>query len=359
MIDFTAGGIFAAALGTRSRVIKRAISRVDDVCCYAPRFGNYWRERYYELLREVTGFECAVAFCEGSVAVEACWRICRVYTGRPGIWGGLVDPDEVGSDRPRCDAFHGWTLGAMIAAGRMTYPELGIYPELGASRFGQSSSMTACMIIEPYHAPSAQFHRIDPTINRIRGLQEEFPDILLCIDEIQGGFGRTGKMFAYEHYDGLKPDFVTVGKLAGGGMPLSAVLGPKEIMESDAVKEFGHLHSTHSGHPVMCSIGIAVLEEIIGQKLIERSAELGFLLHQGLSSFPVQTHGKGLMAGLAFRDKEEADEVVRECEERELLIVPTGRKWAKIGPKLTISRKDLKRGIEILREVVEEVMLQR
>jgi 4-aminobutyrate aminotransferase-like enzyme len=368
MIDFTSGGIFAATFGDDSRIVWNRIMRLEDdsFCSYSSDRNrqNRWRDRYISMLKEFTGFESVALFSTGSEATEAIWRVCRAYTNRPGVWGGLVDPDEIGVDRPKCDQFHGWTLGAMIMAGRVTWPELGIFPEIGASRFGQRPESTACMIMEPYHAPSGQFHKMDPTINRIMANQKEFgPEsntpIPLCIDEIQGGFGRTGKLWAHEHYPGLKPDFITIGKMAGGGLPLSALLGPAEIMESDAVKEYGHLHSTHSGNPLMCAVGCAVIEEIQRGNWIEESARKGEVLHVELSSFPVRTHGKGLMAGLEFQGKEEAARVVDLCFTRQLYVVDTGRKWVKLGPQLNITDEDLMMGIKILREVVEEVVFER
>ncbi len=251
-IDLTSGGIFAAGFGPNDWEIKTAISGITHFCSYSPKYGNYNRDKYIELLKEITGFESVALFSAGTEATEAFWRTCRIYTNKPGVWGGLVDPDEVGADHPKCDQMHGMTLGAMIMAGKLTWRELGIFPELGVERFGTAPEGTACMIIEPYHAPSGQFHRMKPTIERIQNLQKSFPDIPLCIDEIQGGFGRTGRLWAHQHYTQefkmtspskaigydlpiLHPDFITIGKLAGGGLPLSALLGPKEIMESESV----------------------------------------------------------------------------------------------------------------------------
>jgi len=358
-IDLTAGGIFCAMFGASSSIIKKAIVRANGICCYSPRFGNYWHERYKELLRETTGFESSAVFSTGSEATEAFWRCMRVYTGKPGIWGGLIDPDLAGTDKPPCDSMHGWTLGALIMAGRLSWPELWIHPDvpqMGQDRIFIPQEATAGMIMEPYHAPSGQFHKMDPTINRIVTRRKEFPDIALCIDEVQGGFGRTGELFAYQHYGNLSPDFVCIGKLAGGGFPVSALLGPKDIMESELVVEKGHLHSTHSGNPIACSVGVAVIEEMVNRKLIERSSELGERMHEALTTFPVRTHGKGLMAGLEFQSKEEADKMVRLCEERGVLVVDTGRKWVKIGPSLVIDEKILINGLLIVKEVVEEVV---
>ncbi len=365
MIDLCAGGIFSAMFGVNSSIIHNAIREVLDFyyefCSYSPHRQNYWRDRYIGMLKELTGFESVALFTTGSEATEAFWRCCRVYNGKPGIWGGLVDPDEVGTDKPLADSMHGWTLGAMIMGGRLTWNELGVFPELGESRFGMIAGATSCMIMEPYHAPSAQFHRIEPTIKRIMNAQKEFPDILLCIDEIQGGFGRTGKLWAHEHYqeDGrflLKPDFITIGKLCGGGLPLSALLGPREIMESEAVRKDAHLHSTHSGNPLMCAVGCTVIEEMQKQKLIERSAELGEKMHETLKRLPTKSHGRGLLAGIELRDNREVKGVVEKCLLRNVQTCDTGRKWVKIGPALNIDEEDLIKGIKILMEVVEEVV---
>jgi acetylornithine/succinyldiaminopimelate/putrescine aminotransferase len=360
MIDLAAGGIFAAILGADSSIIRTAVKRVKTFCSYSESRVDKWRDRYIDMLKEFTDFESVALFSTGAEATEAAWRACRAYTGKPNVWGGLIDPDEVGADHPQCDAMHGWTLGSMIMAGKMSWHELGIYPELGDKRFGQAPHSTGMMIMEPYHAPSGQFHRIDPTINRIVSLQKEFPDVLLCLDEIQGGFGRTGKLFAYQHYgDLLKPQLVTIGKLCGGGLPLSALLGPKEILESDAVKEFGHLHSTHSGNPLMCSVGCAVIEAIRKQQLIERSADLGEQMHKRLKDLPVTVHGKGLMAGLGFNYPYEAKRITALCLERGVQVVDTGRRWVKIGPQLNIEEEVLFEGIKIVKEVVYQVISER
>lgn len=354
-IDFTSGGIFAGVFGSDFW----PWDACNDIpaCCYSPHYINPVTERYEAMLKEFTGYESVCLFTTGAEATEAFWRCMRVYTGKPGIWGGLIDPDEVGTEKPLCDAMHGVTLGALIMAGRLQWHELGVFPELGASRFGTVPEMTSGMIMEPYHAPSAQFHRVDPTINRVRELQRTFKDIPLCIDEVQGGFGRTGKLFAHQWYEDFKPDFVCCGKGMGGGLPLSALLGPKEILEDPRVLGHAHLHSTHSGNPLMCAVGIEVIERLERESLISESYRKGLWLSEHLKGCGVRFHaGRGLLAGLEFAGPMQAEKVVRKCRECGLLTVPTGRKWVKLGPPLTISDEQLEQGCAILRAAIEEVL---
>ena len=343
-IDFTSGGIFAGIFGGDWR----PSMSLKMTSCYGAHYKNTATERYIRKLKRFTGYESVALFSTGAEATEAFWRLCRVYYGKPDVWGGQVDPDEVGTESPQCDAMHGMTLGALIMAGKLAYPGF---------RFGQSQETTGASIMEPYHAASAQFYKESPTMERWRALYKEFGDSMgFCFDEIQGGFGRTGKLFGYEWY-GIKPDFVTIGKACGGGFPVSALLGPKRIMESKVVKEHGHLHSTHSGHPVMCHIASQVIDKIVDENLIQASYEKGLILHKLLEGLPVRHHsGKGLISGIEMKTPEQADKVVSICRDSGLLAVSTGRKWVKIGPPLNIPEDELKAGTSILVQAVQDVV---
>ncbi len=363
-LDFTSEGIFSTILGPSPEIWKAiadyGIASNGLLSAYGVETKT--RRRYEDMLREFTGYESVALFSEGSVATEAFWRCCRIYSGKPNIWGGLIDPDQVGQDKPKplTDSMHGWTLGSMIMAGKMYWPELMITPEMGGERFGKAPETTGCMIMEPYHAASAQFHRESPTMDRIRLMQKTYPNIPLCIDEIQGGFGRTGKLFAHLWYQKLRPDFVTIGKACGGGLPLSALLGPKDIMEDKRVKENAHLGSTHSGNPVMCAVGIEVINQIQKQELIGRSFGLGLRMYELIKDCGAPVHGgKGLLAGLKFRDSAEATKVVKRCRKKGLLVVDTGRKWVKVGPPFIIKEEDLEEGCEILTQAVREILYER
>ncbi len=359
-IDLTSGGIFACMFGPSSRVVKEAMERVDFFHCYSSHYGNYWQEKYKEELHELTGKDSFVVYSSGSEAIEAFLRIAWTYTGKSGVWGGLVDPDETGANKPLCDQFHGWTLGSRILAGRIVWPELGVFPELGANRFGTVPQATACMAMEPYHAPSGQFHKEDPTMQRIRQLRKEFPDILFLVDEIQGGFGRTGKLWAHEWYEPrIYPDFITAGKLAGAGFPLSFLAGPKEIMESKVVQENAHLHSTHSWNPLACSVGCAVIEKMRRWDLINWAQGKAKIIVDGLTGIDRRFHaGKGLLAGIEFKSREECEFIVQKTRQNNVFAINTGRKWIKIGPALTIEPSELTEGIKRLRLSIEEGLFE-
>lgn len=356
-LDFASGGIFAAVLGANCHGIKEALHSVPMLCCYEAHYSNPMAERYKAMLREWTGYESVCLFSTGAEATEAFWRVARVATGKPGIWGGLINPDECGADNPLPDCMHGVTMGALIMAGKMRLPNPGMFKELGSDFEGKPQDITGCAIFEPYHAPSAQFHRESPTMDRVRLNMTTFPDIHFCCDEVQGGMGRTGKMFAHQWYSPeVKPEFVTIGKACGGGLPLSALLGPKEILEDPQVIEHAHLHSTHAGNPAMASVGIAVLERIQQEDLIGESYRKGLLMADLLKGTGVRVHaGKGLLAGLEMDGPMMVRKVVEACRRLGLLVCDTGRKWVKLGPAFTMRDEDIYEGCRILQEAIEEV----
>ena len=129
--------------------------------------------------------------------------------------------------------------------------------------------------------------------------------ILLMFDEIQSGFGRTGKLFCYQHY-GVTPDLLCLGKGISGGIPLSAVIGRKEILDTP---DFGSMSSTHSAQPLGCAAGLANLEEIQSKNLVKESARKGLILHKKLSelknkydNYISHIFGKGLVAAILTKN---------------------------------------------------------
>ena len=189
--------------------------------------------------------------------------------------------------------------------------------------------------------------------------------ILLAFDEMQAGFGRTGRKFGFEHY-GVQADLICCGKGMGSGLPLSGVLGRAAIMD---LPETGTMSSTHSAAPLVCAAGLATLDEIEGRDLVAAAARKGELLAADLAALRQRrpnliSHcfGKGLIAAVLFRDgagglpaSEFASRVCERAMDKGLLVVHTGRESIKIGPPLTIAEDALAEGLATLADAIDEI----
>lgn len=190
-------------------------------------------------------------------------------------------------------------------------------------------------------------------------------DILLIFDEVQSGFGRTGKMFGFEHY-GVLPDLLCFGKAITSSLPLSAVVGSREVMDQYGP---GSMTSTHGGNPIACAAGIASLDTILENDLVANAAKIGGQMYSGLlelqKDYPEQigaVHGRGLVygvhvvrAGTDEPDTDLAHSVVRGCFERGLLMfapVGYGSGTVKICPPLVITAEQVLDGLAVLQESI-------
>ena len=218
----------------------------------------------------------------GAEAVENAIKIARYHTGRTGVISFT-------------GAFHGRTMMGMALTGKVAPYKLGFGPfppsiyhiPFPAEYLGISAQQSlkaldnlfksdiepghvAAMIIEPVQGEGGFYPASKEFLQSLRKICDEH-GIVLIVDEIQTGFGRTGKMFAVEHA-GIEPDMMTVAKSLAGGMPLSGVIGKAEIMDAPAV---GGLGGTYGGPPVGCAAGLAVLDVIADEKLCERAVTIG------------------------------------------------------------------------------------
>jgi 4-aminobutyrate aminotransferase-like enzyme len=230
---------------------------------------------------------------------------------------------------------------------------------------GISMSKDVCgIMLETFQGWAAVFYPVD-YVKAIREICDE-NNILLCFDEMQSGFGRTGKKFGYEHYE-VKADLLCCGKGMGGGFPISGVIGSREVMD---LPQIGNMSSTHSGNPIMCAAGLAVLEEIELNDLVQESERKGRILHSQLNKLQADypklisgIYGKGMIASIVFQDPKTftpnsvfVSRVAEKCMQKGLLVVHTGRESIKIGPPLVISDEALIEGIEVIRESIEETI---
>jgi acetylornithine/succinyldiaminopimelate/putrescine aminotransferase len=264
-------------------------------------------------------------------------------------------------------SFHGDTHGAASLLGNATYrqpyepllPEVEFLPFDDIAALERIDETVAAVMIEPIQGEAGV--RV-PSDEFLPALRERCRAVgaLLIFDEVQTGFGRTGKLFALEHWgvDGqdVRPDIITLAKGLGGGMPLGAFVGSAEIMRTLAVNPpLSHV-TTFGGHPVCCAAGLASLNVILENHLSQRAAELGERIRTFLQ--PLTTHhspltavrGKGLMLGVELADAKAANGVMRRALEEGLILTSFlhAENVIRIAPALTITEEECQRGLEVI-----------
>ncbi len=213
---------------------------------------------------------------------------------------------------------------------------------------------TVAFLVEPIQGEGGILIPDDNYFKEVRKICDS-ENILLVMDEIQTGFGRTGKTFAYEHY-GIKPDMLILGKTLGGGIfPVSAVASSKKIL---SVFEPGSHGSTFGGNPLACRVAREALKVLVDENLVEKSHELGKysleVLAQIKNPLIKEIRGRGLFIGIEL--KKEAGGARKYCEKlmhRGVLCKETHEDIIRIATPLTISKEDLTSGLEKIKKVLE------
>jgi len=386
-IDFTSAIFFANVGHSNNKVSDAMTSSIKKplIGCYA--YGNEIRAKYLEKLIKFAGtsFDKAFLLSAGTETTEAALKLMRMY----GQSVGKKNLGIIGIE----NNWHGRTLGAQMMSSNASqkawvgkldndiyhipFPyEWSLKGESGESFFNKGienliseknlnpkEDITG-MIFETFQGWGAIFYPKDFVKAAENFCRKN--NILIAFDEMQSGFGRTGKAFGYEHYD-VNPDLICCGKGMGNGFPLSGVIGKKEIMD---LPEIGNMSSTHSANPLSCAAGLAVIEEIEDRKLIKESRDKGFILDKKLNELKDNSSGRishincmGLIAAVLFKNPENgqpdsiiASKIAEKCYQKGLLVVHTGRESIKIGPPLTISQEALDEGIEVLSEAFFETI---
>jgi ornithine--oxo-acid transaminase len=328
------------------RIAQALVAQAGKLALTSRAFRNDRLPGFLERLCRLTGFDKALPMNSGAEAVETAIKAARK-------WGydvkGIPDPEaEIVVAEGN---FHGRTT---TIVGFSTDPDardrfgpfspgfrIVKYGDIEAARAAVTPK-TCAMLIEPIQGEGGV---IIPPNGYLRGLREicDRNRILLILDEIQSGLGRTGKLFAFEH-EGIRPDGVTIGKaLSGGFYPVSAFLARAEVMD---VFTPGIHGSTFGGNPLACAVAMAALDVLIEEKLIERAAELGVHLAARLAAIrsPLvkETRCLGLWAGVELVP--EAGGARRYCyalKDRGLLCKDTHVNTIRLAPPLVITREQL------------------
>jgi 4-aminobutyrate aminotransferase / (S)-3-amino-2-methylpropionate transaminase / 5-aminovalerate transaminase len=372
-IDF-AGGLGCQNTGHGLPAAVAAMhEQIDDYLHQCFMVGVY--EPYVEVCRRLAELSpCAgenqksLLLNSGAEAVENAVKIARAATGRPGV---VVFEN----------AFHGRTLLTMTMTHKETYkqgfgpfaPEVyrapGPYPYRGVSSDASIEAVAAlidehdiaCVVLEPVQGEGGFIDVPEDYPRRLAELCREH-DVLYVDDEVQSGVGRTGPVWAIEHYD-TEPDLLVSGKSLGGGLPLAAVTGRAEVMDAPHP---GGLGGTFGGNPVACAAAIAVLDEVAADEFRAHAEELGTRIRASLEDLASRVNqigevrGIGPMLALELvtdpQSKEPAADLAKRtteaARERGLILLSCGTlgNVIRILVPLVISDDDLARGLEILEE---------
>jgi len=370
-IDFTST-IFVANIGhSNPKIIKALRKQLDQRLLHTYTFSHEIRAKFLKKLIEVAPTYLTKAFLlsSGTEATECAIKLMRMY-------GQTINSQKLGIISFK-GGMHGRTItaemlkGDYLSSSWIGYRDPNIhhlpFPYSQKSNFLENIERlkqqdlkinTICgFMIESYQGWSAMFY----PQSYIKDLYDfaKRHNILITFDDIQGGFGRTGKLFAYQYYD-VKPDLVCLGKGLSGGLPLSALLGRGDIMD---LPKLNSMSSTHSANPFCCAAALANLKEFHRKNLIEESARKGKILHAYLielkKRYPTHisyVNGRGLLAAIVVKNAKFANQVCERAMQKGLLLVHTGRESIKIGPPLTIPDDALIEGLDVLNESIMEVI---
>lgn len=347
-LDFVAG-LAVNSLGHCHPAVARAVA--DQVNTLLHVSNLYHIEPQARLAKALCdhSFADRVFFCNsGAEANEAAIKLARRY----------------GSERARgrneiltaLNSFHGRTLATLTATGQEKI-RLGYDPLPAGFRHAPFNDLeaaeaavdhrTAAILVEPIQGEGGV---VAPDASYVRGLRRLCDDrgLLLMFDEVQVGMGRTGRLFAYEHF-GVEPDVMTLAKALGGGLPLGAMLARERVAESFPP---GSHASTFGGNPVVCRAGLAVLETLLEDGLVEHCEAMGSLLREGLEglakrfAFVREVRGKGLLLGMEMEG--ECGPVIRECMREGLLVASAGANVLRMAPPLTIEEEDVAEALSVI-----------
>jgi 4-aminobutyrate aminotransferase-like enzyme len=378
-IDLTSGILVANAGHSHPRIVQAIRDQLDACLTFTYAFPSRIRQRALERLVEIApaGLDKAILFSSGTEATECCLSLMRKH-------GLSLAPGKVGI-LSIVDCFHGRTLSAKFASGppvpvdgleRIAAHQYQLPLPGGAHSRGFAADLATAGV--PAETVAGILIESIPGWTTTPYPQRYVDDMmawsraneaLVAVDEVQCGMGRTGRMFAFEHY-GMTPDLIACGKGLTSSVPASAVIGRKEILD---LAPPGEMSSTFGGSPVAAAAVLANLDVIAEERLVERSARLGETLGKALETIAARhadrvarLNGRGLFYSLHLKDPETGapevelcDEIASACVRRGVMMFVTGRAMIKFAPPLTIDREALLEAMEVVGETIDHVFAAR
>jgi ornithine--oxo-acid transaminase len=339
------------------RIIQALKDQADKVTLTSRAFHNDKLGPFLQKLATISGFDKVLPMNTGAEAVETGVKACRkwAYT-KKGV------PHDRAEIIVAANNFHGRTTTLVSFSTEEQY-RLGFGPFTPGFKiveFGNAAELeaaitpnTAAFLVEPIQAEAGILLPPDGYLERVREICTKH-DVLLFLDEIQTGLGRTGKMFCFEHA-GIRPDCMSLGKALGGGvLPVSAFLARADVMD---VFEPGDHGSTFGGNPLAAAVGIASLDVLVEERLAERSARLGGYLMDRLrdldSPHVAEIRGVGLLVGIEIKGSSgPARPFCEALMARGMLCKETHQQVIRLAPPLVIDEKEIDWATEHLRAVL-------
>lgn len=354
-LDFFAG-IAVNALGHHYQDFDEALKgQMDKLLHISNYFYNEPAVEAAGKLKKVSGMDRVFFTNSGAEAIEGALKAARKYAFTKGRAGGEIVAME--------HSFHGRTMGALSVTGNPHYREA-FEPLVGNIRFArlndldsvkeQVTDKTCAVILETVQGEGGIYPAEKKFLEQVKALCEE-RDMLLILDEIQCGMGRTGEMFAWQHY-GVKPDIMACAKAIGGGVPVGAFLMTEEVAKSSLTA--GDHGTTYGGNPFACAAVSKMLDLFAENDIIGHVREIAPYLEKRLDeiveSFDgvLERRGIGLMQGLVCR--EPVGCVIDRCLEKGLVLINAGSNILRFVPPLVIEKEHVDEMAEILREALKQ-----
>lgn len=354
-LDFVAG-VSACSLGHQHPKVKEAIHKQLDRYLHVMVYGEYIQETPVLLSKLLAthlpeSLDTTYLVNSGTEAIDGAIKLARRVTGRTEIIAAT-------------NAYHGNSYGALslmskeerVAPFRPVIGDISFISFNDEQYLNRITKKTAAVVLETIQGGAGFILPKDDFLQKVKQRCDTI-GALLILDEIQPGFGRTGKLFGFEHFHVI-PDIVVMGKGMGGGMPIGAFTASHEHMQllSDNPK-LGHI-TTFGGHPVIAAAALATLKELTETTLIKDITQKEFLF-RSLLIHPLikEVRGKGLMLAILTSSAEITSEVILKCQEKGLIMfwLLFETKAIRITPPLTISEDEIREGCQILLQVLDSI----
>jgi acetylornithine/LysW-gamma-L-lysine aminotransferase len=344
------GGYGVAIVGhCNPRVVRALKTQLDKIITVHSSLYNKTREEFLERLIKIapSGLNQVFLSNSGTESVEAAIKFARKFTGKK----GMVAMNG---------SYHGKSYGSLSITFNPKYRKSfePLLSNVSFSPFGDIDALkstinsdTALVILEPIQGESGIHVAPDGFLQEVRKLCNE-NGIILVFDEIQSGMGRTGKMWASQHWE-TAPDIMCLAKGIAGGVPMGATLVKPEIL---ACIGKGEQSSTFGGNPLSCAAGIATIQALTEDGLVENGAKMGKIFLEGLERLKEkhkiirEVRGKGLMIGVEM--KFEVKDILFDAMANNLLLLYSGKNILRLLPPLVISESDINKTLETLDDII-------